>query len=65
MQVIPKLPIGTFPDRVIASACSPVPENICFNSNSDCYGENSQVLCALGAPLLCPRGCTGSPMLAD
>lgn len=65
MQVIPKLSIGTFADRVIASASSPVPENICFNSNSDCSGENSQVLCALRTPLLCPRGYTGSPMLAD
>lgn len=64
MQVIPKLSIGTFPDRVIASASSPVSENTGFNSNSDCYGDNFQVLCDFRAPPSRSRGCMGSPALA-
>lgn len=52
MEVVPKLFIGTFPGRVIGSTSSPIPENIWYNSNSDCCGDKVLESSTLGSQML-------------
>lgn len=48
-----------FPDRVIASGSSPIPEDIWITFNSDCCGDNFQILSVLRPPPTHPRGYIG------